>query len=227
MPIARMLNQDLFKAWSPEMAYILGYFAADGSMIVHKNGGHYIEFTSTDRELLEHVQFASGSGQRISVRPVRNSAWKQQYILRIGSKEWFQDLLLWGFTPRKSHTLAFPLILDAHLGHFVRGYFDGDGCVYFNKLKYRDRTNERWILLTLFTSGSRGFLIELHRRLKLSGLKGGSLATKERGHELKFSHRDSLALYRLMYNTGPISNLYLPRKREKLERAIQVLGLDK
>jgi|CXWL01.1.fsa_nt_gi hypothetical protein len=41
-----------------------------------------------------------------------------------------------------------------------------------------------------------------------------------------FSWHDSLALYRLMYHTAPITNLLLSRKREKLEKAIQVLKLD-
>jgi hypothetical protein len=81
--------------------------------------------------------------------------------------------------------------------------------------------------MTLFTSGSRRFLESLRSVSQQFGVSGGQIRTKERGFDLRFSHRDSLALYRLMYNTGPISGLYLPRKREKLERAIQVLGLDK
>ncbi len=52
MPMHRTLNQDFFKTWSPEMAYVLGYFAADGSMIQNKRGGHFIEFTSTDAVLI-------------------------------------------------------------------------------------------------------------------------------------------------------------------------------
>ena len=47
------------------------------------------------------------------------------------------------------------------------------------------------------------------------------------GYDLVFSHGDSLALYRLMYHTAETSELFLPRKRDKLEQAIQVLGLDK
>ena len=43
---------------------------------------------------------------------------------------------------------------------------------------------------------------------------------------LVFSRYDSLALYRLMYHTADAADLCLPRKREKLERAITVLGLD-
>jgi hypothetical protein len=40
-----------------------------------------------------------------------------------------------------------------------------------------------------------------------------------------FSRHDSLALYRLMYNTAGIASLFLPRKREKLELAIKALEL--
>jgi hypothetical protein len=77
--------------------------------------------------------------------------------------------------------------------------------------------------MTLFTSGSREFLIELHSLLAEHGILGGSLKRKNRGFELAFSQKDSLALYRLMYHTGGTSPLFLPRKREKLERAINIL----
>jgi len=97
--------------------------------------------------------------------------------------------------------------------------------VYLNRLSFADRKNPRWIVLTLFTSGSRSFLESLHLYFKKKGIKKGSISKKLRGYELKFSHADTLALYRLMYNTGQVSNLFLPRKREKLERAIHVLRL--
>lgn len=225
MPIPRTLNQDFFKTWSPQMAYVLGYFAADGCMIKNRRGGHFIEFTSTDHVLLEHVQSATGSNHSISTRPTRGEKWKTAYRLQIGSKEWFQDLTVLGFTANKSNTLTFPDVPEDLLGDFVRGYFDGDGCVYFNSLKFADRKNKRWILLTLFTSGSREFLESLLSRLRAHGMRGGNILSKERGFDLRFSHSDSLALYQLMYNTGEDVSLFLPRKREKLERAIQVLNL--
>ncbi len=227
MPIRRTLNQDFFKKWSIEMAYVLGFFAADGSMLINKRGSCFIEFTSTDKILLEHIQKASGSNHGISVRPFRNQNWKEQYRLQIGSKEWFGDLTAHGFTQHKSSTLTFPNIPDKYLGSFVRGYFDGDGCVYLNELQFADRHRKRWILMTLFTSGSRDFLEELLARLRPHGIQGGSFGTKARGTDLRFSHKDSLALYRLLYHTAPTSDLFLPRKREKLERAINVLALDK
>ena len=227
MPAHRDLDQDFFKTWTPEMAYMLGYFAADGSMIRNKRGAHFIEFTTTDRILLMHLKRVSGAAQRISVRVKRNENWKRQYRLQIGSKKWFSDLINLGFTQSKSGTLRFPEIPGAYFGNFVRGYFDGDGCVYFKRHYSKSHRKQIWVLVTLFTSGSQPFLQNLHERLLQRGVIGGHIAKKSNGYELVFSRRDSLALCRIMYNTADIADLWLPRKRKKLEKAIQVLGLDK
>ncbi|HYF28842.1 MAG TPA: LAGLIDADG family homing endonuclease [Candidatus Paceibacterota bacterium] len=223
MTMVRTLNHEFFKTWTPEMAYVLGYFAADGSLNTG-HGGSYIEFKSVDRKMIENVREAIGSSHRIS-QYERGGNCKTCYRLQISSRVWARDLQGFGFTPKKSKTMRFPLVPAEYIGHFVRGYFDGDGCVYSQMLKYADRDHKRWILLTLFTSGSKVFLEQLWSILKDHGIRGGSLVPKKRGFELKFSHRDSLALYQLMYHTAPISDLYLLRKRAKLEQAIQVLDL--
>ncbi len=122
--------------------------------------------------------------------------------------------------------MRLPNIGDEYISHFIRGYFDGDGCVYFGKHIRKDTETYRCVFKTLFTSGSRPFLSSLHLVLKQKGIAGGHISEKRKsGYDLVLSHTDSLALYRLMYHTAPISSLYLPRKREKIERAIQVLGL--
>lgn len=225
MPMRRELNQDFFKKWSPEMAYVLGFFAADGSMIQNKRGGKYIEFVSTDRCVLELIKKSFGSTHKIQERLQIKSEWKAQYRIQIGCSEWFNDLTNLGFVQNKSKRLSFPKVPEKYFGDFVRGYFDGDGCIYFNKLKFAGRKKPRWVLLTLFTSGCRPFLDSLWETLGARGVKGGSLKNKEHGFELMFSHKDSVALHRLMYHTGRVLDLYLPRKREKLEKAIQVLKL--
>ncbi|OYV26959.1 MAG: hypothetical protein B7W98_02825, partial [Parcubacteria group bacterium 20-58-5] len=114
-------------------------------------------------------------------------------------------------------------------GDFVRGYFDGDWCAYLGEHYAKDRGKMKWTFTTSFTCGCKSFLEELHITLATHGLVGGHIATKSResGYALVFSRKDSVALYRLMYHTGKASCPCLLRKREKLERAIQVLGLDK
>ena len=209
------------------MAYVLGFFAADGSMLLNNRGGHFIEFTITDRIVLEAIQKAVGSTHKIQKRERNKGVWKTQYRLQIGSKKWFVDLSRLGFTQNKSNTLVFPKLPKRYLGSFVRGYFDGDGCVYFKKHHAKQRAKKIWVFITLFTCGSRPFLEDLHARLLKSGIKGGHISSKKSGYDMGFSRYDSLALYRLMYHTAEVSDLFLPRKRKKLERAIKVLGLDK
>jgi intein/homing endonuclease len=61
----------------------------------------------------------------------------------IGNKHLWTTLNNYGCTPRKSLTLKFPdkTIFKSKdlIRHFIRGYFDGDGCVTLQKNKYSIR----------------------------------------------------------------------------------------
>lgn len=214
------------------MAYVLGFFAADGGMIHNERGAYYLEFNSTDKSLISSTRSLLGSSHAISKRVRRKDRWKQVYRLQIGSKEMFEDLLQLGMTLAKSKTLAFPKVPRKYLTDFIRGYFDGDGTVYFREHYAKDRGKKRWVFQSRFTSGSAGFLKVLHKNLAGYGVKGGFIYKKERGYELVFSHRDSIALYKLMYNNAPAcasphadrhAGLFLPRKKKTFEKAIRTL----
>jgi intein-encoded DNA endonuclease-like protein len=221
MPICKHVNQNFFKKWTSEMAYVLGFFVADGTMIKNNRGAHFIEFYITDKDILMRMREVLNSNHKVSVRN-RKKGWKLGYRLQIGSKEIFNDLTNLGFTQNKSKKLLFPNIPVKYLSHFVRGYFDGDGCIYFKKHKAKDRINPRWVFSSRFTSGSKDFLQTLHSELKKHGLKKGFIVNKKSGYDLVFSHKDSLALYRLMYNN--ISNqLFLERKYKIFQKAIETL----
>jgi intein-encoded DNA endonuclease-like protein len=224
VPIYKEVNRAFFKKWTPEIAYVLGFFAADGTMIVNKRGAHFIEFDVTDKEILTKIRKTLNSNHKISVRDrrsKRNTRLKLGYRLQIGSKEIFTDLSYLGFTPNKSRNIKLPKIPEKFTGDFVRGYFDGDGCVYFRKHKVKGRKNKRWVFPTRITCGSYNFLDSLHKLLS-SYLSGGFITAKKGGWELVYSHRDSLALYKLMYNTN-CHSLYLERKHKLFSKAINTL----
>src|SRR3990167_2564304 len=155
MPIYREVDRGFFKKWSPEMAYVLGFFAADGTMVANKRGAHFIEFHSTDKQLLFIVKKLFGSNHKISTRDKHNPKWKIGYRLQIGSSEMFEDLISLGFTPNKSLTIEFPKVPRRLLGDFIRGYFDGDGCIYFRKHRAKDRKRLRRVFSSRFTSGRK------------------------------------------------------------------------
>lgn len=224
MPMRREVNKNFFKKWTPEMAYVLGFFAADGSMLKNNRGGCYLEFQVADRSALVQIQKAMKSNHKISKRKERNKKWKDHYRIQIGSKEIFNDLVKFGFMPAKTKIMKMPDISGQHISDFVRGYFDGDGCVYFKKHKRSDNGREAWVFTSRFTSGHKPFLEQLWGILKKHGLKGGCLYDKIGGHELVFSRHDSLALYRLMYNNSDCC--CLERKRKVFQKAIQTLKLD-
>ena len=223
MPIPRTLNHDFFKKWSSEMAYVLGFFAADGSMIRNKRGGHFIEFHINDKEILVAIRKVTGSNHKISIRIRKNPNQKVGYRIQLGSKEMYSDLLSFGMCSRKSLALQMPIVPPQYFGHFLRGYFDGDGCVYFKKLQFADRKNKRYILQSVFSCGTFSFLTVLLNLLRNYGVQGGSLKRKRRGNELTLSHHDSVALYRIMYNNLADSDIYLGRKYKLFTRAIETL----
>lgn len=223
MPIKRDLDHSFFREWNDNMAYVLGFFAADGNMLQNNRGAHYIEFQITDKQILMEIKKAVKSNHKITSR-LRGENCKTSYRLQLGSKEWFVDLERLGLSPRKSLTLKLPPIPDLHKGSFVRGYFDGDGGVYFKKYKSKDRTNKRWVFTSRFTSGSKDFLLSLHNLLKTdASIKGGSIVAKanQRGFDLVFSHHDSVALYWFMYNNAP--RIYLKRKYSMFHKALTTL----
>lgn len=206
------------------MAYVLGFFAADGNMIRNKRGAHFIAFYNNDRILLEKVRTALSSEHKIG-RKILPAPRKTAYQLQIGSKEMFGDLLSLGMKPAKSNTLILPRVPTPFHCDFVRGYFDGDGCIYFNLLKFADRKKPRRILMVRFTCGNRVFLEELHALLRKHDVEGGSVRQKwdSRGFDLVLSHRDSVALFHMIYDTMPDSSLYLVRKFKKFVKALQIL----
>jgi len=218
------VNKTFFRNWSPKMAYVLGYFVADGCMFINPRGSYYITFSSTDRELITQVREVINSKHRIGIQQNKNPNWKTKYSLQIGSKLMFQDLINLKMTPNKSNNLSLPKIPKEYFCHFVRGYFDGDGCVFFKKYQRRNRKNPVWIAITAFTSGSKQFLIDLFESLKQnSNLKGGYLCKKNYGFELRFSMNDSIELYNLMYNNTE-SNLFLKRKYNVFQKILSHKG---
>lgn len=118
-----------FRIWSPEMAYILGYWWADGYMRIHPTtNGHFIEIASVDRDHL--VLMAEIIDFRYSIRKV--TAGSECCDIIFCSKEMYGDLLALGGMPNKSNVIGFPIIPPELVSHFVRGFIDGDGTLAWN-----------------------------------------------------------------------------------------------
>ena len=57
MPIYKTKDENFFKKWTSEMAYVLGFIAADGSLIKNKRGACFIEIQSIDKEIIYKMEY--------------------------------------------------------------------------------------------------------------------------------------------------------------------------
>jgi len=218
MPIYKEINIKFFRKWTSPMAYILGFIYADGNIIYTKRNTWFLSIQITDKEILEIIKREMNSSHTISERKSAENH-KPLYRLQIGSKNICEDLIRIGLTERKSKTMVLPTIPNKYFSDFLRGYFDGDGGIWIG-LKNKKQNTKTFIISTFFTSGSKDFLISLKKKLAKNGLVGGSLVKKERGFDLKYSVKDSLILYKIMYNSK--YSLFLNRKKERFEKYIKM-----
>lgn len=219
VPIYKKVNKNFFKKWTGEMAYVVGFFAADGYLVLNKRGANFWNIQITDKKLLVAIRNVVGAEHKISVK-IRTGNESTIYRLQIGSKEMCGDLKRLGFRRKKAYNLIIPDVPAKYFPDFVRGYFDGDGNVWMG-LIHKERTNPYLTLTTMFTSCSLPFLRALHRTLHTFGLEGGCIYISKKNYaRLQLSAHDSLKLYDIMYTQPDRSQhpLFLNRKKKVFER---------
>lgn len=208
------INRNFFQTWSPQMAYVLGFIFADGAIedVQKSSRTCYISIitSSKDLNILEQIRNVMNSAHKFYKRQARIQTHsngkrylsKDCFIFRIGSKLMYNDLLKLGVTPRKSLTILFPNIPLEYQSFFLRGYFDGDGCIHLIKRKYPR---------LIFTSGSAKFLEGITETLSLK------LGIPEK-HIYSQIENSGKPCYRLHYNTK-LSRKVLEFMYKDLEKA--------
>jgi hypothetical protein len=217
------VNEKFFEEWSPEMAYILGYIYADGSLEdASYLRGKYLRLLSTDRITIERIRALMKSEHTIVVsQPTEKHPGKTSYFIRIGSHKIYDDLIKLGLYPNKSLTIELPTIPWKYIADFTRGYLDGDGCIYLEKINRSYGTTARG-LRVIFTSGSKLFLEELARILHARcEIRLRNLTYGQRAFRLSYSTKDSIILLNFLYEDAPIG-LFLDRKYEKFQQYLSL-----
>ena len=211
MGIKYKVNEDFFSVWGSKMAYVLGYLYADGS-IYKSERGSYVSVTSIDRDTISKIKRWLNSEHTVRVDKSSYSNNKLRYTLRIGNKKIYQDLVSLGLYPNKSLTVRLPLIPSEWFADFLRGYFDGDGCVSLYRTKGITKKLIIRKLSVIFTSGSMRFLEDLLMNLaKYLDLRQKKVYTSRRCYQLRFATHDSLTILYFMYKGSPYQ-LFLKRK---------------
>lgn len=118
---------------SPIKAYWLGFIVADGH--VTKNN-YKVSLVSKDKEVIEKFKLAIASEHPITHRAnfdKRTNKTYYSWMIQITSKHFVSHLISQGVTHAKSSHCKFPVMNENLYTHFIRGLFDGDGCICFLK----------------------------------------------------------------------------------------------
>jgi intein-encoded DNA endonuclease-like protein len=130
------VNQSYFKQIDTnEKAYWLGFIYADGN--VYQNASSYasvfnINLKSSDKYIIELIKKDMEYSGPIFTRKYKDDKYESAHGIAVCDKEFVDYLVNVGCIPRKSLTLKFPTVDQLpvkFIPHFIRGYFDGDGCV--------------------------------------------------------------------------------------------------
>ena len=170
-------KKDFFKQIdSEEKAYWLGFITADGCVQYDSeshSGELSIKLSGQDYDHLK--KFNKSICGNISVTKKTstcnlNGLKYEESGIRLYSSEMVLDLINLGVVQNKSSIIKFINIDDVLMSHFIRGYFDGNGCICIsNKNKTKD--SSKWFFACNFTSGSVEFLQGLRDFLLSVGVK--------------------------------------------------------
>lgn len=133
-----ILDETYFEKIDTEgKAYFLGLLYADGSVNKEKND-IVLSLQEKDSYILEKFKTELSSTRPLVFidKQSKNKNWQNSIKFIVSSKKMKLDLIRLGCHPNKTFTLQFPTEeqVPSHLlRHFIRGYFDGDGCLYIGK----------------------------------------------------------------------------------------------
>lgn len=116
-------NIEFFNQYTPESCYWAGFIAADGYIRSDRNCVA-VHLSIADYEHLEKLAFVTG----FIGSPKIN---KKACVLTFNG-EWYVEALEknFGIKSQKTFDTNIPDMIPKHLvKHFIRGYFDGDGCI--------------------------------------------------------------------------------------------------
>lgn len=196
-------NQEAFLDYTADSCYWAGFLAADGCITDNNTLKVCLHYDDTChiqklRDFLESTNAITSSTDKY-----------YRSEMSIKSSQLCEDLRSnFNLTPRKSYTYEFPKVLSKSpfLKDFIRGYFDGDGCISESFSNANSKTATLYTTIT----GSGNFIGYLHTLL--DGLLSitGTVQTKDNDIKvIKYCTNDSFILLEYLYKD---SKYYLDRK---------------
>lgn len=201
-PAPKTLNEIAFSTYTEESCYWAGFLAADGN--VDNKNRIRLTLNYDDTNHLEKFKEYLKSTYMISSNTDKYYRSSFEFTHKQMRADLENNFLI---IPNKTDKLELPKNISIELfKHYIRGYFDGDGCICES---FSNKASVTASLYATFCSGSTNFSKDLFKVLKDTlGLRG-SLQEYPGKWVLKYNVNDAKILLDWMYKD---SIVYLDRK---------------
>lgn len=201
-------------------AYMLGYIITDGSIgkPMKSTQNRQLNVTSKDFEFIEMLNNKITPTKKIYEQ-------KGCYSIISNNQEDVEFLLSLGLSNNKTYIVGFDYgVREDLVKHYLRGTFDGDGCVYISKTKSTKNGVTRLLkyMYISFTTGSEKFAKELSDFLNSIGIENKiNIDSRRKNLENKTYYvcikktKHVRKFYNYIYDDATI---YLKRKRDVFEK---------
>lgn len=208
------VNENYFKHWSSNMAYILGFILADGCIIkgTYKGYSDSLKFgvQLSDRDILEKIKKELQAEHKLSI--IKNAVH-----FCIASQTLVNNLKKLGISYRKSLNENLPVVPKRHTRDFIRGIVDGDGGMQI------DREGQPIIGVcggkTVVTFIRDYFLKNMQLYSKI-GRRSYSKQQKNFLYEIRYKSNTALKIISYLYDNKAC--LYLDRKYTLAKRCLKL-----
>ena len=225
------LNKNYFEKIDTEKkAYFLGLFYADGCVCRRfsktgrlKNMTFEVTLSMEDKNLLEEFLQDIEGDYPIKIKPVKYQGEILQYArLSISNTAFCRQLIALGCVPQKSVILKFPSedVIPKHLlSHFIRGYFDGNGCISCGELPNRTPSRDGKYYYHAGFCGSKDMIDAIEDILaRCASLNKIKHVANGQAVSAMWSGRNNVTqLYNYLYQDATI---YMSRKFQKFQKYI-------
>lgn len=194
-------------------AYWLGFIMADGC--INKNQTFEITLKEEDRYMLEILKCDIKSNAPLVEKVINFNGYTYKAVrLGVCRKQFGQHLIHKGVVSNKSAIIRIPFdsIPKQLIHHFIRGYFDGDGCISIT-IKDNSKNPTRNAVMIVITSGSLEMLHDIQTVLSDQNIHPKLITKSQTCYEMRiFRNVEKERFFDYIYKDATI---FLARKYVK------------